>query len=177
MPHLWGRIGRGELSGRDSQMGGSVFAAIAAGMLAGQPAAEAAPCSLAYSAGPPITAVLRERGFGFETYDRLCAAAREHGLELIISGTSGVQSERAYGWAAVTARRTATGAASARDHLSTHMDTTATEAAAADMLYGAVNDAANRVLGELDVHLRSIAEEEARLRAVFSTNNSGNGRQ
>ena len=151
-------------------MGGSGFAVIAAAMLAGQPAADAS-CNLTYSADPSIADVIRNRGFSFETYDRLCAAAREHGLGLTISGTSGVQSDRAYGWAIITVRRTATGASSARDHLSTQMDTTATEAVAADMLYGAVNDSANRVMGEMDFHLRSIAEEEARLRAVFAPNN------
>jgi hypothetical protein len=83
---------------------------------------------------------------------------------------SGVQSDRAYGWATVTARRAATGVSSARDHLSTHMDTSATESAAEDMLYAAVNDAANLVIGEIDFHIRSIEAEEARFRATFSAN-------
>ena len=156
-------------------MGGSGLAVIAAALLAGQPAADAT-CNLTYTSDPLIADMIRDRGgFSFETYDRLCAAAREHGLGLTISGTSGVQSDRAYGWAIVTARRVATGVSSARDHLSTSMDTSATEAVAADLLYQAVNDASNRVIGELDFHLRSIAEEETRLRAALSARGRNSG--
>lgn len=148
-------------------MGGPGFAAVVAVMLAGQPA-EGSACEVAYSAAPQITEVLRERGFAFESYDRLCAALRQHGLELTITGTRGINLERAYGWASVTTRRAATGVLSTREHLSTYLDMEATDAVAEDVLYEAINAAANNVAGEIDEHVRSIAAEEARLRATLS---------
>lgn len=148
-------------------MGGPGFAAVAAAIFAWQPAPDGS-CQLTYSAAPSITEALVDRGFAFETYDRLCAAMREHGLELTITGTKGVLSERAFGWASVTARRTATGALSTREHVSTSLDIAATDDAATDMLYASVNDATNEMLGEMAEHLRSIETEEARMRAAYA---------
>ena len=150
-------------------MVGPGFVAIAAVLLAAQEAAEAQTCSLTYSAGPAITDIIRERGFDFETYDRLCAAARRHGLVLTITGTSGVQSERAYGWASVSLRRAATGALSTREELFTYMDVETAAPVVTDLLYLAVNSAANELVDEMDEHVRSIEAEEARLRAAYAT--------
>jgi len=149
-------------------MGGPGFAAIAAAMLAGQPSADAPACEINHSASPPITEVLRDRGFAFESYDRLCAALRQHGLELTITGTSGIELERAYGWASVTTRRAETGVLSTREHLSTYLDMEATDAVAADVLYEAINTAANLIADEIDQHVQSIEAEEARLREAFA---------
>ncbi len=144
------------------------FALTGAAMLAWQPAVDASSCQITYSAGPQITELMSTRGFAFESYDRLCAALRQHGLELTITGMSGTELERAYGWATVTPLRSATGALSRRDHLATMLDTIATEAGASDALYAAVNDAANGMIDQITVHVRLIEAEEARLRAAFS---------
>ncbi len=148
-------------------MGGMGFAAVAAILLAGHSTAEEPECRVTYSAAPAITDIFRDRGFAFETYEDLCAALHQHGLEMTITGSNGILLERAYGWASVTARRTATGALSTREHVSTSMDAEATEEVAADLLYMSVNDAANALLGELAEHLRSIEAEENRMRAAF----------
>lgn len=145
-------------------------------MLTVQPAADAS-CVLSYSAAPPITQVMHDQGFDFENYEAVCEAARRHGLELTISGASGVEAERAFGWASVTIRRAETGALSAVEHVSTYLSAEANEAAAADMLYFAVNSAANEMAGHIDQHVRSIEAEEDRLRAVFSTESRASPRR
>ena len=154
-------------------MAGSGFVAIVAALLAAQAGAEEQDCTLTYSAGPAINEVIRDRGFDFETYDPLCAAARRHGLVVTITGHSGVQSERAFGWASVTVRRAATGAVSTREELSTYMDLSATAPVATDLLYLAVNAAANELIDGMDEHIRAIEVEEARLRAAFAAEARG----
>lgn len=158
-------------------MGGSGLAAVAAAILAVQSGSDAPPCAIDYAADSRIDELVRDRGFAFETYDRLCAALRQHGLELVMVGGSGVLSERAYGWASLSARRAATRMKSEFDYNSISLDTVATDSMATDALYEAINNAANSMAGDVAEIVRSIEQEEARLRTGLAAGRRENERR
>lgn len=157
-------------------MGGSGFAAIAAATLAAQPATDAQTCEINFTADTTISELLRDRGFSFETYDRLCAALAQNGLELTMVGGSGVFADRAYGWASLSARRVATRARSDINYNSVSLNDEATTPAAADAFYDALNNAANGIADDMAELVQSIEQEEARLRAAFSAGGRGGER-
>jgi hypothetical protein len=149
-------------------MGGSGFAVIAAALLAAQSSAEAESCAINYTTDDAISALIRDRGFSFDTFDQLCAALRQHGLQLVIVGGKGVMEERAYGWASISARRIATRAQSDINFnsITLYQDTDAT--AAADALHESINGSANGIADDMAELVQSVEQEEARLRAAFS---------
>ncbi|MDQ8757832.1 hypothetical protein RCO27_16520 [Sphingosinicella sp. LHD-64] len=149
-------------------MGGPGFAAIAAAMLTAQSNAEAGSCAISYGADEAIAALIRDKGFSFDTYDRLCPALRQHGLELVIVGGKGVMEERAYGWATLSARRVATHARSDINFNSITLYQATDEPAAADALYESINGSADGIADDMAELVQSIEQEEARLRAAFS---------
>lgn len=153
-------------------MGGSGFAAIAAAVLAAQPDAQAESCAISYSTDETISALIRDRGFSFDTYDQLCAALRQHGLQLVIVGGDGIMEERAYGWASLTARRTATRAKSDINFNSVTLYRDTDETAAADALLESINGSANGIADDMAELVQSIEQEETRLRAAFSAEGS-----
>lgn len=158
-------------------MGGSGFAVIAAALLAAQPATDAQTCEINFTADTTISELLRDRGFSFETYDRLCAALAQHGLELTMVGDSGAFADRAsYGWASLSARRVATRARSDINYSSVSLNDEATTPAAADALYSAINNAANGIADDMAELVQSVEQEEARLRAAFSAQGRGGER-
>jgi hypothetical protein len=157
-------------------MGEFGFAAIAAAMLAAQSNAQAESCAIDYATDDEIAALIRDRGFSFDTFDQLCPALLQHGLQLVIVGGDGVMEERAYGWATLSARRIATRAQSDINFNSITLYQATDEPAAADALYESINGSANGIADDMAEVVQSIEQEEARLRAAFSTQGRGGER-
>jgi len=135
---------------------------------AAPPPAKLSACSITYASEGDLRDVLRERGFGFRGYDALCERLRRDGLMVDFTHSSGVLTERAYGWVIARLMRRATRVQGTLAQSNTSMSRTASTPEAKGLLFDAANAALESVAADLDAHAASVAAEEARLRAAMA---------
>lgn len=85
-------------------------------------------------------------GYDFAKYDLVCNQLRKANAKIVISGHSGVLSNRSYGWANISISDKADSHFIVTDFgtLSTWMNDYASDDKARELLWGAINDALNK---------------------------------
>jgi hypothetical protein len=150
---------------------GRFFLVIAAIMAPGF--ARAADCSITFNADDPMTEVINREHFDFQGYDALCAALQAGHLQVDIDSDRGVIDDKAFAWVRVRLARISTTVRSDIARSTTRLATPADEATAAKAEMDALNESLENVATERDAYIKSVGEEEARLRAALAAKPAG----
>ena len=130
--------------------------------------ARPAECSIAYDARQELTDLIRAERFTFDGYDALCARLDKEGMAIDIVSGSGVLQERAFGWASIRLVRISTRIYGSLSRASTSLGREATTPEAQHLALQSTNSALRDIARDPDEFVRSVVDEEARLRRVLA---------
>jgi len=125
-------------------------------------------CSISYEAPADLTETIQAERFTFDGYDAFCALLDREGLAIDIVSGDGVLQERAFGWASIRLVRMATRVYGSRSRAVTTLSREATTPEARRLTLQSTNSVLRDIASDADSFVRSVAEEEARLRRVLA---------
>lgn len=125
-------------------------------------------CIIRYTPDGDLTEVLRNEGFKFAGYDKLCRRLRAADMAVDFTNSSGVLRERSYAWVTVRLYRRSNGVLSKSAYSTTILSDIADTPRAQRILWDSVNQALDAVANNPEPYFASVAAEEIRLRSAFT---------
>ncbi len=124
-----------------------------------------AQCSITSNRSDTVGKLLQSRGWNFRNFDIVCEKLKRANAVINISGDASVLAGMSYGWALLTVADRKTGLG-INDYTAGHtiMNTYASQDKAYDLLYEAINEAANNWDG-LDNALATLNEKRKKFGA------------
>lgn len=133
-----------------------------------QPTAKTA-CSITYASAGDLTEVLKDGGFKFTGYDKLCRRLAADNMSVDFTHSSGVLQGRSYAWVTVRLARKSNNVLSTIAHSFTTISEVADTPQAKRILWDSANSALEWVASDPDSYFASVATEETRLRLALAT--------
>jgi hypothetical protein len=125
-------------------------------------------CAITHNASGELRESVRELGFTFKGYDRLCRLMDENDLLLDVRTQSGVLQGRSYGWVSVALKRNRSGVVGTMVSNSTFISTDVSTPDARRIQLEALNDAVEGIAKEAEVYATSVVEAERKATLALS---------
>ena len=148
-------------------------AALPEAAIAQEVAEEASECRIMFTAFTSLAERINDQGFDPDNFDALCARLQAEGTGILIDSEAGSLDDRVVAWASIRVIRIDTEIGSTHSSTNTRIYTLTADEEAGEEIetlvqMTAINVALENLYANFDGHLTGLAEEEARLAALFA---------
>ena len=126
-------------------------------------------CIITYQASDSLERVIRENGFKFDGYDRLCNSLETQGMGIHFTHSTGILVERTYGWITIRFFRIHNKIYGEKGRSATSISTYTDFQASDRTLMDALSRGLKYVAEHQEDYIQSVEDEELRLRKLFSS--------